>query len=210
MSEENLALRQLVQSEGDGETFEYDGYKCEILRMKETLHLCGYVTVPKHHNAVNNFFSFNDEGQTGYWNIDVSVHGGLTFGRYDKEKEELTLGFDCAHSGDICPGYQTATWFPGSTYKNIDYVRGEIKQLVNQLKTLPLCEHAKLKQDRQELIEVLKFYAFPKGLGVSDGVYFRSHLFDRDVEPNEIHCGDKIFWDGKRAREVLKKMGATG
>lgn len=78
--------------------------------------LCGYVGVPADHPYY---------GQD-YDNVDVEVHGGLTYA--NKCSEQATeehgichipepgrsediwwLGFDCAHAQDLCPGMEATT-----------------------------------------------------------------------------------------------------
>jgi len=72
--------------------FEHCGYPCEV-RMTHLFHRCGYVKVPKGHPAYG-------KG----WNDDIidmlSVHGGVTYAA-DEEDGYWTLGFDCAHMGDM-------------------------------------------------------------------------------------------------------------
>lgn len=56
-------------------------------------HRNGYVVLPKGHKY---------DGKD-YNEIDVEVHGGLTFasrGIYEKYSDQWVLGFDCAHYGD--------------------------------------------------------------------------------------------------------------
>lgn len=66
----------------------------------------------------------------------IRVHGGLTYAGAGREKfgEDPSLwyfGFDCAHSGDLSPAYES---FSGhSSYRDIDYVRDEIVALSKQL-----------------------------------------------------------------------------
>lgn len=80
----------------------------------------------------------------------VEVHGGLTFSGHCQEKEDnhgichvpgqgepddvWWLGFDCSHAGDVCPAYDKLFLNRESSYKNVDYVKGEIAQLAKQLK----------------------------------------------------------------------------
>jgi hypothetical protein len=59
------------------------GYEAEVIAQKMG-HRCGYVTVPKDHPHYGK----------GYDDVDVDVHGGLTYA------EEGTFGFDCAHWND--------------------------------------------------------------------------------------------------------------
>ncbi len=77
------------------------------------------------------------------------MHGGLTFADSCQETEDESrgichvpekgqpdnvwwFGFDCAHSGDVCPKYDLS--HSGyETYKNIAYVKLECENLARQL-----------------------------------------------------------------------------
>lgn len=107
---------------------------------------CGYVGVLEAHPLYGK----------DYDTLDVSVHGGLTFS--DKcapsEKEERGIchvpspgesdqvwwfGFDCAHAGDISPGYAHhlhGSAFKYGEYRDIRYVKDEVANLARQLKAL--------------------------------------------------------------------------
>ena len=59
------------------------------------MHRCGYVRVPPSHPAF---------GKT-YDELDVSVHGGLTFSEIEpctehEDGQGYWVGFDCGHAGD--------------------------------------------------------------------------------------------------------------
>lgn len=130
--------------EPDEEFFEYKGYECHINRViiskpnkKDYYggHLCGYVKIPESHPWCNKHY---DE-------IDPDVHGGLTFSK--RLNDGYWIGFDCAHCMDIVPSVENI--FPNryselkkrfsdskiwqTTYRTFDYVKGEIKSLVEQL-----------------------------------------------------------------------------
>lgn len=122
--------------------------------------LCGYVGVTEGHPWFEKHY---DEVMGGDWDEDdfhqrVSVHGGLTFSSFCKETDEETgqgichvpdpgepqrvwwLGFDCAHSGDLCPGYdkKLPVYEPDlgrdyyGSYKDVAYVKAEIVRLARQ------------------------------------------------------------------------------
>lgn len=87
--------------EPDEILFQYKDYDCWVKRIFEKEpyaeklyyfggHLCGYVAIPPEHP----FY------QKRYEDIDIDVHGGLTFGECSNKH---WIGFDCAHSGDIVP-----------------------------------------------------------------------------------------------------------
>jgi len=124
------------QNEPDELAFTYNGHRCLILRNHSVGNLCGYVCI--------------EPGEYGYGKsysaLDVSVHGGLTFGGYPKgwidfpplpesAGEPWVVGFDCAHLHDLCPGMDTNSFLPG-IYRDLDYVKSELMQLVDQLITL--------------------------------------------------------------------------
>ncbi len=123
------------------------GLDCLIVRGPSGA-LCGYVGIPK-----ESFFHGKNYNQV-HDEADISVHGGLTFsdgcGHSDKPYKGVChvpqngrpddvwwLGFDCAHSGDLCPSYDHygASF---STYKGIGYVEHEVKALAKQLNDSPL------------------------------------------------------------------------
>jgi hypothetical protein len=105
--------------------------------------LCGYVGVPNGHPAYG----------VDYNHVDVDVHGGLTFAaRCQPSAEERGichkvelgesddvwwLGFDCAHSGDLCPKMNSypmhLRFIDGDTYKDFAYVENEVSKLAEQL-----------------------------------------------------------------------------
>jgi hypothetical protein len=99
--------------------------------------LCGYVGIPKGHPAFGK----------GYDDVDVEVHGGLTFADELKNSREeypdlvddlWLLGFDCAHLYDLVPGMQQFknARHTHDFYRDMDYVRGEIARLAQQLYVL--------------------------------------------------------------------------
>lgn len=65
----------------------YKGFciRCELNQLG---HRCGYVKVPEESRLYGVYHK----------NINVDVHGGLTYSGY--EKEEYWLGFDCGHIND--------------------------------------------------------------------------------------------------------------
>ena len=102
--------------------FSYKGYLCQIRRHSSLLNLCGYVVLPKQ----NKFFGKN------YNDIDVEVHGGLTYSQ-DIGEDFWKIGFDCGHLYDISPGLSPSFLEDKSTYKNIEYVKREIENMVDQI-----------------------------------------------------------------------------
>lgn len=129
---------------GDGEwmkepdrlDWEHEGMTCMALRHPLSGHWCGYVGVPPSHPWHGK--DYND--------CNVEVHGGLTYGAACKgnvchtpkpgEPAHLWwLGFDCAHSGDLSPGYDSAYRFEEyASYKSLDYVKHVTEHLAVQVK----------------------------------------------------------------------------
>ena len=74
--------------------WEHCGLKCAVVMNREQGNRCGYVRVPPGH----------PEYCSNYNDVNVNVHGGLTFGGIEDCVEEdgrgYWFGFDCAHFGD--------------------------------------------------------------------------------------------------------------
>jgi hypothetical protein len=119
-------LQKKLSIEGLGKSFVYKNYKCEIKRVPEMLHLCGYVSIPKGNK-------FYEKAKEGYDSLDLSVHGGLTFSEL-KVSGDIVIGFDCAHFGDLIPGrpFMLSSLIQDE-YKDMEYVENQIKKLVDQL-----------------------------------------------------------------------------
>src|SRR5258708_251769 len=71
------------------------GLQWAVVQAQEFSHRCGYVRVPPTHLA----FGKN------YDDLDVSVHGGLTYGNLEpcaehEDGQGYWFGFDCAHYDD--------------------------------------------------------------------------------------------------------------
>lgn len=101
------------------------GLHCEIKRNDKLGTLCGYVKVQLKQDA----------------NIDeikqsLDVHGGITYD--NNEPDGYIFGFDCAHLGDLIPVVEMKKIMLGidsyGTYRNIEYVKHECKELAKQLK----------------------------------------------------------------------------
>lgn len=101
------------------------GYECEVVRVPELGHLCGYVVLPPGHTVVS-------EDQIG---DSDQPHGGVTFFR--KVDGSWKVGFDCAHYGDLVPGYgREVIDTAGSSYKGISYVVEHTVRLAQAMKRL--------------------------------------------------------------------------
>jgi hypothetical protein len=73
--------------------WKHAGLSCAVVLVREAAHRCGYVRVPPGHPLFGK--DYND--------VDVEVHGGLTFAEIEpcKEHEDgqgYWFGFDCAHA----------------------------------------------------------------------------------------------------------------
>lgn len=106
------------------------GYEAEVLAMPMG-HRCGYVTVPDGHPCAGK----------DYDELDVEVHGGLTFGNGAK------FGFDCAHfydakdpelmSDEYRKIYERWPRFDeGGTVRTLEFCVAECERLAAQLKEL--------------------------------------------------------------------------
>lgn len=122
------------QSEPDERQWqdEVTGLPCLIVR-SQTGALCGYVGVPHDHPAYG----------VSYDDVDVDVHGGLTFAG-DEIHYQVTenvpdnvwwLGFDCSHFMDFSPAFKFIGYHQqGTSYRTIAYVTSECQSLAKQLK----------------------------------------------------------------------------
>lgn len=136
------------------------GYACHIWRHTQFGTLCGYVGLPKDHpyygmdyKDIENDGCFNVHGGLTFsgflhsYNVDISI----------PENDLFWIGFDCAHLGDIQPWIykplpegesleSIAGWnalvkslsqpLPNGdapTYKNIAFVKQNIKNIVDRL-----------------------------------------------------------------------------
>lgn len=135
-------------NEPDNLEFEAHGFPCHIKRHnhrpernpKDWLgHFCAYVGIPKSHPYYGK--SYDD--------MELEVHGGITYAKEDPEKEIHWIGFDCAHFGDLIPGifehrqsggflHDIASEYgdAGEVYRDINYVKAECEKLAEQLRKL--------------------------------------------------------------------------
>ena len=107
---------------------------------------CGYVLLEASHPTVK---WAESQEHLGFW-----VHGGVTFNGlidgvekpeastlkfmrqdYCDQNQMYAIGFDCAHAGDAVPMlYDTAgICTPDSIYRDLDYVKEQIKELAIQI-----------------------------------------------------------------------------
>ena len=127
---------------------EATGLDCLLVRTPMSGHLCGYVGVPEDH------LLFGED----YDNVDVDVHGGLTFSGRCREGQEETgichipqpgrpdqvwwFGFDAAHAWDVRPeadallasyGLSSFPHDPATEYRTVSYMQAECTRLAAQL-----------------------------------------------------------------------------
>lgn len=130
-------LKAILKKEGNYKAFEYKGYKCRIIRMGEGMpfeyrlfHLCWYVLLTKEDKRYGKDWS----------EIPYVVHGGITYSssklHLQPEENWRWIGFDCGHAGDLSGTYQLDKeyiFWTHSTYKTIEFVEQELKDLVEQI-----------------------------------------------------------------------------
>jgi hypothetical protein len=148
MLEPEMQMKLLIQErpwehEPDREEWvhELTGYKCTVWRHPTFGSLNGYVAIPKGHRVWGK----------GYDDVDVDVHGGLTYANEDKETSEWVFGFDCTHAGDFSPklaltmmkfvddGAESMNWRTRTeVYRTFEWVKKEVCVLARQLKMLDM------------------------------------------------------------------------
>lgn len=130
---------------------ETTGLPCLIVRGPAGA-LCGYAGVAEGHPCFGKEYSDCQPVTPIAEGAEHYIHGGLTFSDFCAETKDETrhichapapgepdhvwwFGFDCAHSGDVMPayGYDSA----GYTYKNVAYVKEQVRQLARQLSLPP-------------------------------------------------------------------------
>ena len=141
---EREEIRKKIFKEGNFDFFIYRGFPCFIIRPAAMrgnfndnvhfIHLCGYVGVPKGHKLYKKHYASSDFP-------DFNVHGGVTYtGFLFSTKDYWFIGFDCAHLEDMAH-LSSPSFYPyclrgndwGDTYRDMEYVRKELKKLVRQI-----------------------------------------------------------------------------
>lgn len=128
--------------------FKHEGLDCLLVRQTPSFHWCGYVGVPETHKLYKKDYNEIENEN------EISVHGGLTYSaecegavcHHAKDEDTVWwIGYDCAHSGDLCPSYLKykdnsafsclLTDHRGnpSVYRDIEWVINETKHLAEQL-----------------------------------------------------------------------------
>ena len=122
--------------------------------------LCGYVAVPPGHPLHGlSYTDFPDEGPYAHGGITFTDgcqesedgHGICHVPEPGEPADVWWIGFDCAHGYDVMPALEStmreagmpnhlrmeATEFwPASTYKDVEYVTNQCKDLAGQLKLM--------------------------------------------------------------------------
>lgn len=127
--------------------FMVDSFRCVIVGSYMG-HRCGYIAIPKDHELY----------EKDYDEIDISVHGGLTYSEYSRDNYPVKsdedvwwIGFDCAHGGDakdleLIKSFgeenhevqvmldMESRFSNYGTVRNIEYVENELIDAVKQIK----------------------------------------------------------------------------
>lgn len=132
---------------------------CLIVRAPRSGALCGYVGVSEGHPL----FGKNSGARSAPLEMGtLDVHGGVTFTGFCQPAEDPAhgichiveegendriwwIGFDCSHGGDLSPNPRSENLMRellgdysgfGGEYRNLEYVKGECRDLARQLKAL--------------------------------------------------------------------------
>jgi hypothetical protein len=103
---------------------------------------CGYVEILR-----EELESLNINDPTDYYSYPIDCHGDLTFcgkSYWDKENNNIWIGFDCAHYGDLIDpsiNYDLFSYIHNyndnvGTIKDIDFVVNECENIGKQLNQL--------------------------------------------------------------------------
>jgi hypothetical protein len=118
-------INRIIKAEGDFYEWTYtakNGLEVDcFIRRNPVLALCGYVVL----TGDNSLFGleYDDISEK----IHCYPHGGLTYS--DESEGEWVIGFDCAHSGDLCPKYLHS----GGVYRTKEYVIAECESLAEEI-----------------------------------------------------------------------------
>lgn len=128
-------------SEPDRVEFESDGFSCLLLRNSSW---CGYVAVPPGHPWHGKNYDEVRIADDGW----PDVHGGLTYShkcngaichipKPGESDDVWWVGFDCAHSGDLCLYTIARGWDRNhETYRDVEYARRETRKLAAQARSV--------------------------------------------------------------------------
>lgn len=122
-----MSIEEIIKLEGDYKGWIYKtnnglSYKCEIKR-SELGFLLGYIHLSKD----NDFY--------GKVDIDVSVHGGVTYNNYWKYDIEdfWVIGFDAGHFGDLVPLLEIGLNSESNIYRDMQYITNECNSMAEQI-----------------------------------------------------------------------------
>jgi hypothetical protein len=123
-------IEQIIKEEGDFFEWTYtakNGLEVDcFIERNRLLALCGYVVI----TSDNELFGLDYDNI--YSQIDVSVHGGLNYS--DENDGEWIIGFDCAHSGDLCPSFlQYGRISDSDIYRTKEFVISECEKLAESV-----------------------------------------------------------------------------
>jgi hypothetical protein len=95
----------------------YKGYKYLITSLGT--HPCAYVKMPRKHKCYKG----------SYYDLPISVHGGVTYSSTHPEFRERVVGWDYAHSGDFVANMPV---FGGHKW-TVAEILEDVKSVINQL-----------------------------------------------------------------------------
>jgi len=134
-------IQKIIKDEGDYHQWvtEYNNVEMQCsIRRNNSGALCGYVTMTR-----DNKLWGLDYGDISNM-IDFYPHGGLTFA--SETPSGYTVGFDCAHSGDLCPYFSKSV----GIYRDLAFVKNECESLAESLS-----KHSVLIQRLNNINQVL-------------------------------------------------------
>ncbi len=142
-----------VEGGGTYKDYEY------LIVLNHNGHRCGYVAIPPLHPANeigtrNN--SYTDKDELDYMELNISCHGGLTFGSNShglkklltNECQDYWIGFDCGHVNDACDTEAYKKYYGEEKFKKQEtffncyndgsiktfkYAENECKSIIDQL-----------------------------------------------------------------------------
>ena len=109
---------------------------------------CGYVTIPNSYpmDYQKESIDYPDLSPISTY-LSIQVHGGVTY-ESEQENGDIIIGFDCAHSGDLCPGfyaYGDHYTSKSDVYRTKEYVIRETESMVDQILEIPTIKrHTKI------------------------------------------------------------------
>lgn len=116
----------------EGSYFEFFKYNLKCYGKRNHLNAwCGYIEIPSVHKFYKDYREDYDIIHT------LFVHGGITWDKLNSDGKKLTIGFDCAHAGDLVSYnnflYEEININMGGTYRDKEYVTEQIESLATQI-----------------------------------------------------------------------------